>query len=77
MTGYLKAALERFNEPATSKRFHLLLMLTWIILIVPTLLFWKDSIPWLVMINIYANVVGHFSAYQSVRAEEAVVENVT
>lgn len=41
------------------------------LLIVPTVLWWHDSVLWLGLISCYANAVGHFSAYQGSRAEGA------
>lgn len=49
-------------------RFNLVLTFVWIALLVPSLLLWKDSVPWLVSISVYANIVGHWSAYQGSRA---------
>lgn len=51
--------------------FHLGMALAWAVLIVPTLLFWKSSILWVASMSLYANFIGHWSAYQAARAEEA------
>ncbi len=74
MTRSLTGLLDWFNTPVIAKRFHLLLMFAWILLIPPTLIWWKDSILWVLIISLYANIIGHFSAYQAVRAEEAIIE---
>lgn len=55
-------ALRIFNAVAT---------VVWLALIVPTLLWWSDSILWVALMSIWANVAGHFSAWQAARAEEA------
>lgn len=39
--------------------------------VVPTLLWWRESILWIAFMSLWANVVGHWSAYQAARAEEA------
>lgn len=52
------------------EKFHLVMMVLWAVLVVPTLLFWPDSILWVAFMSLYANFVGHFSAYQASRAEE-------
>jgi hypothetical protein len=54
-----------------SSRFHLYGTLLWLVLLPPTLLWWQDSIPYLVVLSWYANFIGSFSAYQAARAEEA------
>lgn len=50
--------------------FHLIMTGLWALALVPTLLWWKDSILWVAAMSLYANVVGHWSAYQASRAEE-------
>lgn len=55
----------------TGSRFHLYATLLWAGLAVPTLLWWRESIFWVALMSLYANVVGHWSAYQAARAEEA------
>lgn len=47
----------------------------WVVLVVPTLLWWRESILWVAFMSLYANVVGHWSAYQASRAEETVAQN--
>lgn len=49
---------------------HLVMTVLWALALVPTLLWWKDSILWVAAMSLYANVVGHWSAYQASRAEE-------
>jgi hypothetical protein len=51
---------------------HLALMALWIVLIIPTMLWWKDSILWVLLISIYANIASHWSAYQGARSEKAM-----
>lgn len=51
------------------QHFHLMATLTWIILMIPSLLWWKESIPWLVFMSVWANVAGHWSSWQASRAE--------
>jgi hypothetical protein len=52
-------------------RFHLTAMVVWAALLVPTLLWWRESILWIAFMSLYANFVGHFSAWQGSRAERA------
>ncbi len=48
---------------------HIALVLFWVLLIPPTLLYWKDSVPYLVFINVYSIIVGHIAAFQGAKAE--------
>lgn len=49
---------------------HLALAGVWAALAVPTVLFWKESILWVAFMSLYANFVGHFSAYEAAKAKE-------
>lgn len=53
------------------REFHKWLTIVWTVLLVPTVLLWKESIPWLALMSCYANLAGHFAAWQGARAEEA------
>ena len=48
-------------------RGHLALTLVWLLLIVPTLLFWRESVLWVALMSIWANVASHAAAYQAHR----------
>lgn len=54
---------------------HGILTVVWALLAVPTLVWWKESILWVALMSLYANFVGHFSAWQATRAEEAQRES--
>jgi hypothetical protein len=41
----------------------------WSLLAIPTIIWWRDSILWLAIMSLYANVVGHWGAYQAAHAE--------
>lgn len=58
-------------SPRGWQRFHAASTVVWAILILPTLLFWRDSVLFVGIVSCYANAVGHFSAYQGSRAENA------
>lgn len=50
---------------------HLSAMVVWALLLIPTLLWWTHSVPFLVFVSLYANFVGHFSSWQAARSEES------
>ena len=54
-----------------AKKVHLALTLLWLLLALPACVWWRDSVPFLVFVSVYANVVGHWSSWQAARAEEA------
>jgi hypothetical protein len=43
--------------------------IVWLALAVPSVLLWKNSVPWLVGVSVYANVVGHWSSWQATKVE--------
>lgn len=57
--------------PKVIKKAHLYMSFIWVILAIPSVIWWKDSVLWVIIISIYANVVGHLSGYTAARADEA------
>jgi hypothetical protein len=47
----------------------------WLLLSIPTVLIWKNSILWIAFMSIYAIVIAHLSAAQASRAEQSSEEN--
>jgi hypothetical protein len=43
--------------------------LAWICLMIPSLLFWRESVPWLVLMSVWANIAGSAASWQSARAD--------
>lgn len=52
-------------------RAHLIAAAGWVVLAVPTVLWWKDSVLWVAFCSLYANAWIHVAAWQSSRAERA------
>jgi hypothetical protein len=40
------------------------------LLFIPALLWWKQSVPFLVFVSVYANFVGHWAAWEAAKAKE-------
>jgi hypothetical protein len=53
------------------RRFHAGMTMVWLVLAVPSVLWWKDSILWVIVLSVWANVASHFGAWQGARAEDA------
>lgn len=60
----------------TSRRFHFWMIWVWAATLVPTLLWWRESLLWIAFMSLYAIVVGHWGAFQASHAEEKVIETV-
>jgi hypothetical protein len=41
----------------------------WVVMAIPTVLWWHDSILYVALISVYALIIGHWSAWQASRAE--------
>lgn len=46
------------------------MVLVWIGLSFPGLLWWKESITFVIILSLYANIAAEFSAYQGARTEK-------
>lgn len=46
------------------------MVFVWLMLSVPGLLWWKESITFVIILSLYANIAAEFSAYQGARAEK-------
>jgi hypothetical protein len=51
---------------------HVWLMVMWGVLLLPTLLWWRDAVFWVALMSWYNIFVGHWSSYESARAEEMI-----
>jgi hypothetical protein len=47
----------------------------WALLAIPTLIWWKDSITWVAVMSLYANIAAHWAAYQGASAEATEKES--
>jgi hypothetical protein len=54
----------------TLRRVHAVLTIMWLLLAVPSMIWWRDSIAYLVFLSVYAVVASHWAAWQATRAEE-------
>ena len=61
--------------PVFIKRCHLVAAVMWVGLAIPSLIWWKDSVLWVILISVYANIVGHLSGYSAARADQAAEES--
>lgn len=61
--------------PVFIKRCNLVAAVMWVGLAIPSLIWWKDSVLWVILISIYANIVGHLSGYSAARADQAAEES--
>lgn len=61
--------------PRQIKKLHLGAAIVWGLLAIPSVIWWKESVLWVITISIYANIVGHLSGYTAARTDEAAEDN--
>jgi hypothetical protein len=66
----MNKVLKKLKDPKFLKHFHRTMTIIWILLVLPTILFWAESVLWVALMSIWANVAAHWGAYQATRAEE-------
>lgn len=49
---------------------HTALTLVWAALVLPTLLWWRDSVLWVALMSLWANIASHWAAREAARAKE-------
>jgi hypothetical protein len=57
-----RQAFAAFVSPMFQFRMNLVLTVVWALMIIPGLISWRESVPFLVFVSIYANLCGHLSA---------------
>lgn len=62
--------LKRLLAPEIWVWFHALATLTWIVLLFPALIWWKESVPFLVLISVWANIASHWACFQASQGEK-------
>ena len=61
---------EVWDDPQSWRHVHAGLTIAWGVAVIPTVLWLENSVLWVGLISCYANMVGHFSAWQATRAEK-------
>jgi hypothetical protein len=54
----------------TDRQVHLIAVGVWAVLIVPTLIWWRDSILWVAFMSLYAIITSHWGAYEAAKAKD-------
>ena len=63
--------MKRCRAWLTAKKVHKILLWLWLILAIPSITIWKNSVPWLVFLSVYAIVATHWAGFEGAKAEEA------
>ncbi len=57
-------------------RMHLIFLIFWVICIIPTLMWWRESILWVAFMSLYANIASHWGAFEASKAKEDIEEKI-
>lgn len=68
-TSLCETVRDLLSQPGTWVRVHAGLTVTWAVLIIPSVLYWRDSVAWLVIMSAWANVAGSAASWQSAKAD--------
>ena len=61
--------IKTLQSPAFLRPFHGYATLFRLVMAVPSMLFWRNSVAYLVFLSVYAVVAGHWAAWQGVLTE--------
>lgn len=64
-------ARDAFKPP----KLYLIRAFMWAALLIPTLLFWKNSVLWIAFLSLYANYATGIGNYRAAQAKEAAEES--
>lgn len=53
------------------RRFNAVMTIVWVVSLVPSLLWWRDSVLWVIVLSVWANAASHLAAWMAARAETA------
>jgi TM2 domain-containing membrane protein YozV len=65
----VKAVAAWADDPERLRTFHGWATLAWAGIGVPLTLLWPHSVMWVALMSVWANVVGHWGAWQASRSE--------
>lgn len=57
-------------SPQAGRRIHLAMLVLWVVVGLPVSYVLRDSIAWLVVLSVYAIIVGHWSGWSAERPSE-------
>jgi hypothetical protein len=60
--------------PQQSIRLHRTIQWLWAVMLIPTLVWWSESVLWVAFMSLYANFVGHASAAEAAEAKRDIAD---
>jgi hypothetical protein len=53
---------------------HTVLTVAWAVLVLPTLFWWRESVMWVALMSLWANIASHWAAREAAKAKESQQE---
>lgn len=66
LRSFMKIIIKRVK----ASTLHTALTLMWVALIFPTLLWWRESVFWVALMSLWANIASHWAAREAAKAKE-------
>ena len=63
------------NHPKIAEKGHLILIVVWVLLLIPTVVWWSQSILWVAFMSVYAIIAQHATGYSAARGARKTKEN--
>lgn len=63
----MRSRWARFRKAPLRVKVHLAALAVWALLLIPTLLWWRESILWVAFMSLYANFGAHLGALEAAR----------
>jgi hypothetical protein len=70
VTSKARQLVHKLVDPVFMRRFHAFATVAWLILSIPSMTLWRNSITYLIFVSVYANFVGHWSGAQAAQSAE-------
>lgn len=63
------------QNPKIAEYGHIVLFVVWLLLIIPTIIFWNSSILWVAFMSVYAILAQHATGYSAARGARKAKES--
>lgn len=66
--------LDQLDDMALWQTVHGVAFAVWLMLVPPTVIWWRDSVPWISFMSIWAIVITHGGSWATIRAAREETE---
>ena len=58
------------NRARNWARVHVVLLVIWVLLVIPSVTIWAESLLWVIFMSLYAIISTHWAAWQASKADQ-------